>query len=232
DALGYFEHAWSALKELPENPKRIAQQIDLCFDRRNALFSLGEFAQQREVLNEARALAEGIGDQQRLGWALGYQAHLYTFLGEHAQAIDAAEATRRIAERVSDELSLNFVANYYLGQARWFAADARSAAAPLNRAIALTENAPLGERFGMTGLAAVIARWALAQVLAEQGEFAAAIAAGQEGLEIAQSAQHRYSEVWVRYGLGYAHIRQGNFAAATRVLEPGLALCRGMDLRV
>src|SRR5262249_49323592 len=60
----------------------------------------------------------------------------------------------------------------------------------------------------------------------------AAIAAGQEGLEIAQSAQHRYSEVWVRYGLGYAHIRQGNFAAATRVLEPGLALCRGMDLRV
>ena len=72
----------------------------------------------------------------------------------------------------------------------------------------------------------------LAMVLADLGEFAEAIAAGEEGLRIAQTAGHPYSEVWARYGLGYAHLRHGDFAAATRVLEPGLALCRGMEIRL
>ena len=34
-----------------------------------------------------------------------------------------------------------------------------------------------------------------------------------------------------RVGLGYAHLRHGDFAAATRVLEQGLALCRAMEIR-
>ena len=33
-------------------------------------------------------------------------------------------------------------------------------------------------------------------------------------------------------GLGYAHLRHGDFAQATRVLEPGLALCRAMEFRL
>ena len=53
-----------------------------------------------------------------------------------------------------------------------------------------------------------------------------------EGLRIAQSAGHSFSEVWAHYGLGYAHVRNGDFAAATRVLEPGLVLCRAMDFRL
>jgi tetratricopeptide (TPR) repeat protein len=77
----------------------------------------------------------------------------------------------------------------------------------------------------------VLARYVLAVVLAELGEFAEAIAAGEEGLRIARAAGHAYSEAWVRHGLGYAHLRQGDFAAATRVLEPGLVICRGMEIR-
>jgi tetratricopeptide (TPR) repeat protein len=81
-------------------------------------------------------------------------------------------------------------------------------------------------------LPAVIARFVQAVVLAELGEFAQAVAAGEEGLRIAQTAGHFYSEVWARYGLGYAHLRHRDFAAATRVLEPGLALCRAMESRL
>jgi len=232
EALVHFEQARAALQELPESPERTEQLIDLCFDRRNALFSLGEFARLGEIVNEARTLAEGLGDQLRLGWALAYQAHLYTFLGEHTRAIDAADSARTIGEAVGEDLPLSFVANYYLGQAFWFAGDPRRGVDPLHAAIGLVKGGSLGERFGMTGLAAVVARWALTQVLAEGGEFAEAVATGEEGLRIAQTADHRYSEVWGRYGLGYAHLRRGDFAAATRVLEPGLALCRGMEMRV
>jgi class 3 adenylate cyclase/tetratricopeptide (TPR) repeat protein len=231
EALAYFEQARVALRELPESQEWTEQLIDLCFDQRSALFSLGEFARLGEVVDEARVLAQSLGDQRRLGWAFGYLAILYNLLGEHARAIEAGESACAIGERVGD-LGLRVVANYYLGLALWYAGDPRRAADATRAAIALVKHAPHGERFGMAGLPAVLARWASAVVLADLGEFGEAIAAGEEGLRIADSAGHAYSEVWARFGLGYAHLRQGNFAAASRVLEPGLASCRGMEIRV
>ena len=231
DALAAFEQARIALQELPESREWTEQRIDLCFEQRNALWPLGEFARMGEVVNEARALAEGLDDQRRLGLVLGHQAHLQSVLGEPAWAIDAAESACAIAEAVGD-LGLRVVANFYLGLALWYAGNPRRAAEPVRTVIALVKGAPLGERFGLAGLPAVLARYVLAAVLADLGEFAEAIAAGDEGLRIARAAGHTYSEVWARYGLGYAHLRHGDFAQATRVLEPGLALCRGMEIRV
>ena len=160
---------------------------------------------------------------------LAYQVGLYPLLGEHARAIEAGESARAIAEAVGD-LGLRVVANNYLGQALEVAGDLRRAADALRGAIALFEGAPLGERFGLSMLPAVTARHLLARVLADLGEFAEAVAAGEEGLRIAQAAGHPFSEVWARYSLGWAHLRHGDFAAATRVLEPGLALCHATEI--
>ena len=227
EALAAFEQARVALKELPESRERTEQIIDLCFEQRSALVPLGELERLSEVLNEARALAEGLDDQRRLGRTLGYQANLQSVLGEHARAIEAAERACAIAEAVGD-LGLRVVANQYLGLALWFAGDLRRAVEPLRTTIALVKGAPLGERFGL----AVLARYVLTMILADLGEFAEALAAGDEGLRIAESAGHPFSEIYARYGLGYGHLRHGDFAAATRVLERGLALCRGMEFRV
>jgi tetratricopeptide (TPR) repeat protein len=231
EALAAFEQAQVALRELPESRERTEQLIDLCFEQRNALMPLGGFARLGEILGEARALAEGLDDQWRLGWAFGYQANLQSVLGEHARAIEAGERACAVAEAVGD-LGLRVVANYYLGQAFWFAGDPGRAAGALRMAIALVEDAPIAERFGLAALPAVLARLFLAAAGAELGQFAEAVAAGEEGFRIAQTAGHPYSEVWARYGLGYAHLRQGDFAQATRVLEQGLALCRAMEFRV
>ena len=76
EALAHFEQARVALRELPESRERTEQLIDLCFEQRNALLPLGEFARLGEFVNEGRALAEELGDQRRLGWALAYQSHL------------------------------------------------------------------------------------------------------------------------------------------------------------
>ena len=228
EALAHFDQARAALRELPESRERTEQLIDLCFEQRNALHPLIEFARLGEVLSEARALAEGLGDQRRLGRALGYMAFVYTLTGEHAQAIVTAVRACAIAEAVGD-LGPRVVANYYLGWALWFGGDPRRAAEPLRTAIALVEGAAPGERFGLAGPAAALPRFALAVVVAELGEFAEGLTAGEESLQIAQSAGHPYSEVFARWGLGYAHLRQGDFGQATRVLEPGLALCRGKE---
>jgi class 3 adenylate cyclase/tetratricopeptide (TPR) repeat protein len=231
DALAAFEQARVALRELPDDREWTEQRIDLCFAQRNALFPLGELARLGEVLNEARALARRLGDQRRLGWALAYQALLHSVLGEPVEAIEAGESACAISEAV-DDLGLRVVANYHLGVGLLFAGDPRRAAAPLRAAMALAKGVPLGERFGLSALPAVLASWALAEVLADLGEFAEALAAGGEGLRIARTAGHANSEVWARYGLGYAHLRQGDFAQATRVLEQGLALCRATEIRL
>jgi class 3 adenylate cyclase/tetratricopeptide (TPR) repeat protein len=230
EALAAFEQAQAALRELPESRERTEQLIDLCFERRNAHMPLGEFARLGEVLGEARTLAERLGDQRRLGWTLGYLSVLHNFLGEHAPAIEAGESACAIAETVSD-LGLRVAANFYLAQALLFAGDARRAADALRTVIALVKGAPPGERFGLAALPAVLARLFLAAILADLGEFTEAVAAAKEGLRIAQAAGHPYSEIYARFGLGYAHLRHGDFAVATRVLEPGLALCRAVDIR-
>jgi class 3 adenylate cyclase/tetratricopeptide (TPR) repeat protein len=232
EALAAFEQAGAALRELPESRERIAQQIDLAFDQRNALVPLGEVERLGEVLSEARALAEGLGDQRRLGRVLGYLAHLYSLsLSEHSRAIDAAEGARAIGEAVGD-LGLRVAATFYLGLALWFTGDLRRAAEALCATIALVEGAPPGERFGLAGLPGTLARGYLALALAEMGEFAEAIAAGEEGLRIAQAAGHPYSEVFAGWSLGYVHLRHGDFAAATRVLERGFGLCRATGNRL
>src|SRR4029079_16716879 len=119
-----------------------------------------------------------------------------------SKAIEAGESACTIGKAVGDT-GLRVVANYYLGVAHWFAGDPSTAAADALRAsIALIEGAPLGERFGLTGMPAVFARGFLAAVLAERGDFAGAIAAGEAGLRIAKAADHSYSEGWARWGLG------------------------------
>ncbi|MBX9964480.1 MAG: AAA family ATPase [Burkholderiales bacterium] len=231
EALIHFEQARAALEQLPESPEHTRRLVDICFDERNALFALGDFVRMGTVLGEAQTLAGAMGDQRRLGWALAYFAHRCSFLCEHTQAIEAGERARTTAEAIGDT-ALLVVANYYLGQALWFSGDPRRGTDPLRAAIALLEGASPSERYGMTALSAVVVRWALAEVLAEQGSFDEAIVVGEEGLRIANTTGHRQSEVYARYGMGYAYLRRGEFAAAGRILEPSLALCRELEIRV
>ena len=73
EAATYFEQALDALRHLPETHDAIAELLDLRFDLRNALVPLGEGGRMGALLDEARALAEAVGDQHRLGRALTYQ---------------------------------------------------------------------------------------------------------------------------------------------------------------
>src|SRR5262249_50975852 len=135
EALTHFEQARVALQELPDRRQWTEQRIDLCFEQRRALYPLGEFPLVAEGLSKARALAEGLGDQRRLGLVLGYLAILYSLRGEHARAIEAGEKARTVAEAVGD-LELRVVASNYLGQALWYGGDLRRAAESVRTMIA------------------------------------------------------------------------------------------------
>jgi tetratricopeptide (TPR) repeat protein len=230
-ALAHFERARAALDKLPENRERTEQRIDLCLEQRSALLPLGEFARVGEILDEARTLAERLQDQRRLGWVLAYEANLHNILGEHALAAIAGDGACNIGEAVGDH-ALRIGASHYLAQALQFT-DPRRAAEILRAAVILLEDTPLREPFPFAALpGGPILRYALAHVLADLGEFGEAISSGQEGLRIAEAASHLYSEVWARYGLGYAHLLRGDFETASEVLQKSLALCRAMENRL
>ncbi len=231
EAVHHLSGTKTALENLPSGPERTGRLVDLAFDMRNALFALGEFGRMGEVLDEARVQAESINDDRRTGWVSAYLAHRNSFLAEHELAIESARNAGRLAE-ITNDGALSVVSTYYLGQAFWFAGQPRLAEESLRRAMSLLKPEAIDERFGMTALAAVVVRWALAESLAEQGYFTEAIDVGHEGLSIAQHASHRPSEIYARYGLGYAFLRKGDYTAANRVLEPSLALCTELEIRV
>ncbi len=206
--------------------------MDLCFEQRNALHPLGEFVRQAEVLNEARTLAEALGDQQRLGQTLGYQANLCCILGEIARAIEVGERACAIAEEVGD-LGVRVGANYHRGVALFHAATCAGRPTPWRTAIALVEACRSASASGWRAPAAVLARWHAAVSPGRSGRAREALAAGEEGLRIAQSAGHPYSEVLApRRALATSICATGTLAQGTRVLEPGLALCRATEIRL
>ena len=77
---------WRLCAQLPERRDTLEQAIDLRFDLRNALTPLGEHERILDSLRDAEALAEALGDQQRLGWVCRLSAAL--FLG-HRRTTDA-----------------------------------------------------------------------------------------------------------------------------------------------
>jgi tetratricopeptide (TPR) repeat protein len=81
------------------------------------------------------------------------------------------------------------------------------------------------ERLGLVGLPVVYAKTLFAWCLAELGQFAEAITHANDGLRIAGTIDHRYSQIFAIWGVGYPYLRQGNFDEAIGPLERGLQLC-------
>jgi len=79
EAVAYFEQALTALAHLPERRDTLEQAIDLRLNLRQALLPLGEHERMLDHVRTAEALAERLGDDQRLGQIA---ASLHCLLGQ------------------------------------------------------------------------------------------------------------------------------------------------------
>src|SRR5262249_22661026 len=91
EAVTSFEQAPASLAQLPERRDTIEQAIDLRCDLRNVLIPLNEHARTFDHLHAAEALAERLGDDQRLGRIACYLCISFTAMGEHNRAIAAGQ---------------------------------------------------------------------------------------------------------------------------------------------
>ena len=133
---------------LPESRVTQEQAIDLRFDLRNALWSLGEFRQILDYLREAATLAAAIDDQPRLGRVSAYMCRYCREMGDHDGAVASGQHALAVAETLGD-FALRVMAKHYLGVAYYTLGDYRRAMGSLRSNVECLEGDLLRERFGL-----------------------------------------------------------------------------------
>lgn len=224
-AIVCFERALEAVRHLPSRRDLLEQASDLRFALRNSCVAVGEIGQVADHLRAAEAAAETLGDRLRLGWVLAYRTNSHLLLGENDAAAQAGQRAVSIAEGLA-EPRLQIAAHLYCGQTCHVVGQYRRGADLMRQSIGLER--ALTAR-GDQPAQPIYTRSAGILSLAELGEFAEGLARGREAIGMAETADRPYALAHACFGLGFLHLRQGEVGDALRVLERGLALCRGLD---
>jgi class 3 adenylate cyclase/tetratricopeptide (TPR) repeat protein len=227
EAVRCFEETLAALRRLPDTPETIAQAIDVRLDLRTALLALGLLEDVLVCLREAENLVRRLPDERRKGrvWALLANAH--ALLGEHEQAISRGNDAISIAQALGD-LRLERVANIFVGQASFYLGDLNRATYYLRHSLRLMEREPSRERVGMAGVPVVARAW-LAWTLSHLGEFAEAVAVGEEALRVADSLAGPGSSIVACLGVAFVYVSKGEYERGITVAERGLRLCSELN---
>ncbi len=223
EAVTSFEQALGALHRLPAGLDTQAQAIDLRFDLRNALYPLGELERILTILQDATALAEALGDQHRMGWVSAYLLTHFAAEGEPDHALASGERALAIAAALGD-VDLTVTAQHYLGFVYRALGDYRQAVGFFQKNVVGLHGELLYERLGLPGLASVVSRSQLVYCLAECGDFAEGKTPAEEGVRIAEAADHPFSRAIAYWAGGFRSLCQGDLRQALPMLERALDL--------
>jgi class 3 adenylate cyclase/tetratricopeptide (TPR) repeat protein len=230
EAVAYFEQALGALQHLPDSRDTREQAIDLRFDLRIALLPLGAYGRIFELLRDATAVAEALGDQRRLGLISAFLIEHFRRMGEPGRAIECGQRALTLAEACGD-FAAQVMATQTLGTVYLALGDYRRAMGFLERGIASLKGELVHERFGNPYPNSVAFCTYLACCLAERGEFAAGSAHGAAAVRIAEAVDQPLSRIAAAFGVGSLHLLKGDLQRAIPILTGGLELCRVWDVR-
>jgi len=225
EAVGLFEQALAALEHVPQTTEALRQAVDVRFDLRNALWTLGDLSQIMRHLRDAEALGRTLDDRQRLGRVWVYLSASLVISGRSAEVPPLGLEACAIAERHADQ-ELGVGANYYLGLAHHALGDGRAAEACWRAVVAALPGDRFRERCGLAGFPAVTSRCYLAMVLAERGAFEDGLAMGDEGVRLAEALDHPFSRILAWWGLGHLSETKGTLAEGIDLLTRAAGLCR------
>ena len=231
EAVSDYERGLTASTHLPDMPAKLAQQIDLHLEARNALFLLGNSSRVAEHLHAAEALAEKLGDEQRTARVLNFLNSYYGLAGDPERAIEIGQRALRLSV-VQADLASSTVTNYYLGAAYNKTGQYGLAVDALMHGIRNIGAHHRQERFGTAAVLSVICRSHLVQCLAAMGRFNEGKALGAEGMQIGEEADHATSMIHMTCSVGMLYLLKGDLPQAAEILERSLALCRSANIPV
>ena len=231
EAVADYERALVALDHLPDARAKLAAQIDLHLEARNALFLLGDLTRVGEHLQIAEKLAEQLGDEQRTARVLNFLNSYYGLAGDPERAIQIGQRALGLTAVQSDRAS-STVAYYYLGAAYNKTGQYAQAIEALQRGIKNVDGDLRFERFGTAAVLSVICRSHLVQCLAATGRFSEGAEFGEAGLHLGEEANHATSLIHMVCSLGVLYLLKGEFERAIQILERSLGICHSANIPV
>jgi predicted ATPase/class 3 adenylate cyclase len=156
------------------------------------------------------------GDNPGVAWWMGDHEHAIRCAHRELGALPVMAADWR--------LSLGLATNLRLGQAYHSLGQYSRAIEFLRKNLDALGNELLNDYQYMTGLPSVFSRAWLALCLAERGEFAEAVALGEEALRIAEDCDPGYSLIVACAGLGNVCVARGDIDRAIAVLKRGVSV--------
>jgi class 3 adenylate cyclase/tetratricopeptide (TPR) repeat protein len=229
EAAAFYEAALRAVAHLPESPETVTAAVDIRLDLRPPLLQLGRLEDIRRLSKEAEAIAQQLGDEERLARAYTYLINYHYLLGQTARTIDYGARCLAIAERRGDA-ALATLARRYLGHSHHAQGQHRLAREVLEDNVRALEARSAGDVAAVTSY--VASRAWLAWTLADQGEFDRADACLDRARTRAEDARHPYSQAiaWTLTGLVWRE--RGQLERAVPPLTRSLALCEQASLSV
>jgi class 3 adenylate cyclase/DNA-binding winged helix-turn-helix (wHTH) protein/tetratricopeptide (TPR) repeat protein len=232
EAVGYFEQALGALPRLPEQRATRELAIDFRLALRSALLPSGASERILASLREAESLATALDDHRRLGQISLFLSQYFRDMSAYDQVIAYAQRALTLTTAGGDVVP-HGLAHHYLGVAIAMQGDSRRAIDCFGQAIAFFDAAPRRERVvGQLALPTVLSRAWLAVGHAELGMFAEGRARGEEGLRLAETANHPASLVHASWGIGTVFLRQGDLRRSLPLLERAMGLYQNPGFRV
>jgi tetratricopeptide (TPR) repeat protein len=231
DSVSHLDRGLLAAQRLSDDTEAAEHIFELHIAMQNALHPLGLIEKMLHHLQEARRLAERIGDQNQLARVLAhlcYGLHLNArtnesiVAGEQALQISLGLGDTRVAVVAATRLGMSYrQVGRYNDSVRTFRA-----------AIAAVSDEANLDLFGMASLPSVTCRWLAVLSLVRLGEFEAAKDMARESVRLAEQSGHKYTMVLAYAAAAAPHIEQGDGDAAVPWQERSLTIAREQEIRI
>jgi len=228
EAVAFFNQALGALQHLPQDEHAQGIAIDLRLHLWLSLFPLCRLEAGVDCLNEAKEIAERIGDQAKLARVLMFLNHVFWLMGRPDAAFMMGEKALALARTLQDE-EREARSKFHLGLSHLSWCEFRRTIAVMRETVSYCHKVALS---GPLGSLASMALGYIARAHADLGEFEDAAAAASESVQIAEAEGRPVSTIIARYSAGYVAARKGDYAAAISAFERSLELCRTSEARV
>jgi predicted ATPase/class 3 adenylate cyclase len=231
EAVGFLEQALGALSHLPDSPERSEQAIDLRLDLRPPLLQMGQLDRVLTLSQEAEALAQALGDEQRLARVYTYLVNYYYLKGEPDLAIEYGERCLRLGETAQDR-SLQALARGYLGSSYHAQGRFPEAEHVLRQNLEALGGASTAHATMQNYISFVTSAAWVAFTHADLGDFEAAFEDLDQAARAARASGHPYPQAIAQTLAGLVHLRRGQLEEALPLLQQSVDACRekGIDV--
>ncbi|RLP56243.1 MAG: hypothetical protein D6160_02295 [Ketobacter sp.] len=223
-AVLLLDRGLEALRHLPLNNDTLGQRIDFLAVGMNALIPLGEQDRLVRDLREAEKLCDAVGEPRRTCSILCQLSNALWMVGEHPEALDASLRAVALTHEI-DHTPLRIAANYNLAMVHHAMGNFDDCIALEKTIVSALSGDMEVSRLGWTGYPSVFCRTFYGNSLVELGRLAEAKQVIGRGIEIAEGAQHPYSQAMIYDTHGYYLLAIGEFEKAREILQLALRIC-------